>query len=72
MISNRSRQRAPNLTAIDRFLLGLTTLFVGPRRIPKLGALIKPTTLLKFHQALVNRKYSLPFFLLDTAPQAGS
>ena len=27
LISNRSRQRAPNLTSIDRFLLGLTTLF---------------------------------------------
>ena len=42
LISNRSRQRAPNLTSIDRFLLGLTTLFVSPRRIQKLGALIKP------------------------------
>jgi hypothetical protein len=27
-ISNRSRQRAPNLTSLDRFVLGLTTLFV--------------------------------------------
>ncbi len=61
MISNRSQQRAPNLTSIDRLLLGLATLFVSPRRIPKLGALIKPATLLKFHKALVNRKYSLLF-----------
>jgi len=42
LISNRSRQRAPNLTSFDRFGLGLTTLFISPRRIPKLGALIKP------------------------------
>ena len=42
LISNRSRQRAPNLTSFDRFALGLTTLFISPRRIPKLGALIKP------------------------------
>lgn len=34
-ISNRSRQRAPNLTTLDRFVLGLTTLFVSLRRIPK-------------------------------------
>src|SRR5438128_11108719 len=61
LISNRSRQRAPNLTSIDRFVLGLTTLFVSPRRIPKLGALIKPVTLFKFHKALVDRKYSLLF-----------
>ncbi|MGZ6180367.1 MAG: hypothetical protein ACXWNZ_19295, partial [Vulcanimicrobiaceae bacterium] len=33
LISNRSRQRAPNLSSIDRFVLGLTTLFVSPRRI---------------------------------------
>jgi transposase InsO family protein len=61
LISNRSRQRAPNLRSIDRFLLGLTTLFVSPRRIARLGALIKPATLLKFHQSLVNRKYHLLF-----------
>src|ERR1700681_2823656 len=61
LISNRSRQRAPNLTSIDRFVLGLTTLFVSPRRIPKLGALVKPATLVKFHKALVNRKYCLLF-----------
>jgi transposase InsO family protein len=61
LISNRSRQRAPNLTSIDRFVLGLTTLLVSPRRIPKLGALIKPATLFKFHRALVQRKCHLLF-----------
>ena len=61
VISNRSRQRAPNLTSIDRFVLGLITLFVSPRRLPRLGALIKPATLLKFHKALVDRKYCLLF-----------
>ena len=57
LISNRSRQRAPNLTTLDRFVLGLTTLFVSPRRIPKLSAIVKPATLFKFHKALVDRKY---------------
>jgi putative transposase len=61
VIGNRSRQRAPNLTSIDRFVLGLTTLFLGPRRIQKLGVLIKPATLFKFHKALVDRKYRLLF-----------
>ena len=42
-------------------MLGLTTLFLNPCRIPKLGALIKPATLLKFHKALVDRKYRLLF-----------
>jgi len=57
LISNRSRRRAPNLTTIDRVVLGLTTPFVSPSRIAKLGAVIKPSTLLKFHKMLVDRKY---------------
>jgi transposase InsO family protein len=61
LISNRSRQRAPNLTSVDRVVLGLTTLLISPGRIPKLGALVKPSTLLKFHKALVDRKYRLLF-----------
>ena len=61
LISNRSRHRAPNLTTLDRVVLGPTSLFVSPRRIPKLGALIKPATLLKFHKALVERKYRCSF-----------
>ena len=61
LISNRSGQRAPNLTMLDRLVLGLTTLFVNPHRIPKLSAIIKPATLFKFHKALVYRKYRLLF-----------
>ena len=57
LISNRSRQRAPNLTSVDRFALGLTTLWILPGRLSKLGALVKPATLLRFHTALVDRKY---------------
>lgn len=56
LISNRSQRRAPNLTSIDRFVLGLTVLFVSPPRIAKLGALVRPATLFKFHKALVDRK----------------
>ena len=61
VIINRSRQRAPNLSSLDRFVLGLTTLFVSPHRIAKLSAILKPATLFKFHKALVDRKYRLLF-----------
>src|SRR6202795_2058338 len=61
LISNRSRQRAPNLTTLDRFVLGLTALFVSPRRIAKVDALVKPATLFKFQRALTDRKYRLLF-----------
>ena len=57
LINSRCRHRAPNLTTPDRLVLGLCALFVSPRRIPNLGAVVKPATLLKLHQALVDRKY---------------
>ncbi|MEO8159116.1 MAG: integrase core domain-containing protein [Betaproteobacteria bacterium] len=57
LICSRSRQRAPNLTTLDRLVLGLTTMSMRPHRIPKLSVVIKPATLLKFHKALVDGKY---------------
>ena len=34
---------------------------MSPQRIPQLGALIKPATLLRFHRALIDRKYRFLF-----------
>jgi len=61
IIGNRSSRRAPNLTSLDRFVLGLITLFIRPHRIPKLSALLKSSTLFKLHKTLVARKYRLLF-----------
>ena len=61
IINNRSRQRAPNLTTTDRFVIGLISLFVTPQRIPKLSAILKPATFFRFHRALVARKYQWLF-----------
>jgi hypothetical protein len=61
VIINRTRQRAPNLTSFDRVVLGLTTLFVSPRRLAKLSAIFKPATLFRFHKTLVDRKYTALF-----------
>src|ERR1700682_3155914 len=61
LISNRSRHRAPNLTTLDRLVLGLITQFVSPRRIPTLSVILRPATLFKFHKALVDRKYRFLF-----------
>jgi putative transposase len=57
LISRRSRRRSPPLTSIDRSVLGLMTRFVRRRRLPRLAAILKPATLLRFHKALVDRKY---------------
>jgi putative transposase len=59
LIINRSRQRAPNLSALDRFLLGLWSLFLNPRHLRRAAIIIRPSTLLKFHNLLKQRKYRL-------------
>ena len=56
IIHSRSRQRAPNLSTQDRALLGFWSLFLNPRRIVRAAIIIKPSTLLSFHNAL-KRKY---------------
>src|SRR5215467_7901551 len=61
LILNRSRRRAPNLRISDRFIAGLCSLFVKPRRLARTAVVLKPSTLLNFHRALVQRKYRLLF-----------
>jgi hypothetical protein len=61
IVSNHSRPRTPNLTSVDRIVLRLSTRFLSPRRIPKLSAIVKTTTLFKFHKALVDRPYRIRF-----------
>jgi len=67
LIINRSRRRAPNLTAIDRLLLGFWSLFLSPHHIQRAAVILKPTTLFKFHDILQKRK----FRLLYTAHRKG-
>jgi hypothetical protein len=59
IIHSRSRQRAPNLSTQDRALLGFWSLFLNPKRIVRAAIIIKPSTLLSFHNALKKRKYRL-------------
>jgi len=55
--------QAPNLSTADRFLMGFWSLFLRPGRIAKVAVSIRPSTLLKFHQCLVRRKYRRLFSL---------
>ena len=59
LIINRSRLRAPNLTPLDRLYLGLLVSILGPRRTKRSAIIIRPSTFLKFHEALKKRKYRL-------------
>jgi putative transposase len=55
VIGSRARRRAPNLNSFDRFVLGLGS--IPASRIPKLAVILKPRTLLRFHEAFKKRKY---------------
>jgi hypothetical protein len=57
MVLNRGRDRAPNLRPIDRILAGLCALFIRPHRLLRVAVVLRPSTLLAFHAALVRRKY---------------
>ena len=61
VILNRGRERAPNLSPMDRVIAGLCTLFVRPGRLLRTAIVLKPSTLLAFHAALVKRKYQRLF-----------
>jgi putative transposase len=57
LIMKRAQRRAPKLTSWDRLALGVCALFVSPKRLSKMAAILKASTLLRFHHALVKRKY---------------
>ena len=59
IIHSRARRRAPNLSTKDRALLGFLSVFMNPRRLVRSAIIIKPSTLLSFHNALKKRKYRL-------------
>ncbi|MHB8533820.1 MAG: hypothetical protein ACYDBW_00025 [Sulfuricaulis sp.] len=61
LVMSRSRRRAPALSPMDRFCLGWLSLCITPRRLLRAAVVIKSSTLLRFHHALLKRKYRLLF-----------
>src|SRR4029077_9135594 len=57
LILNRSRKRSPNLRPSDRVVVGLCALLMRPGRFIRSAIVLKPSTLLSLHRALVQRKY---------------
>ena len=58
---SRQYKRSPKLNTSDRILFALLGSWIKPKRLSKIAILLKPATLLKFHKALVNRKYHFLF-----------
>jgi transposase InsO family protein len=61
LIVNRSRERAPNLRSSDRIIVGLCAMLMRPGRILRSAIVLRVSTILSFHRALVKRKYRLLF-----------
>ena len=55
LILNRSRKRSSNLRPADRVVAGLCALFMRPGRLVRSAIVVKPSTLLSLHRALVQR-----------------
>jgi transposase InsO family protein len=60
-ILTRGRQRAPNLRPLDRVIAGACALFMRPGRVLRTAIVLRPSTILAFHRALVRWKYRLLF-----------
>src|SRR4029453_14784029 len=61
LILNRSRQRPPNLRTSHCLFCGLCAPLIPPPRLTRSAIFLKPSTLLRLHQAMKNRKYRLLF-----------
>jgi len=60
MVLSRNGKK-PRLTGIDRLLLGAWAGLLGEKRLAQSLVILKPSTVLKFHKALVKRKYKTLF-----------
>jgi len=61
IVLGRTRNKAPNLKTSDRFILGGLSLFISAHRRLMTAVIVRPSTLLRFHRALEDRKYSRLF-----------
>ena len=53
----RTRERSPNLSHWDRFILALCASLINAKRLSRISIILKPATLIKIHKALVRCKY---------------
>ena len=57
LILSRSRKRSPRLRVSDRMVVGLCALLMRPGRLIRSAIVLKPSTLLGLHRALIKQKY---------------
>ena len=59
LVLQRKRKCAPRLAPSDRLFFGLYSLCISPNRRSKVSIVLRPSTFLRFHEALVRCKYRL-------------
>src|SRR5690242_18292532 len=57
LVLQRRRKRAPRLSPWDRLCFGLYSLWLSPNRRAKVSIVLRPSSFVRFHQALVRCKY---------------
>jgi hypothetical protein len=68
LILNRSRKWSPNLRLADRVVAAVCALLMRPGRLIRSAIVLKPSTLLRLHRALTERKYRLSLPEIPSAP----
>ncbi len=61
LVVRRRQKRAPKLSFLDRLIFGFLASIIHPRRLSRIAMIVRPATLLKFHQALIKHQYRLLF-----------
>jgi transposase InsO family protein len=57
IVAKRKHRRCPALSPMQRLLFGFLSTMMSSRRLARTAVVISPATILKFHKALVRRKY---------------
>ena len=57
LVLNRGRKRVPRVSSFQRLFLGFWCQFLSPRRIVRSAVAFRPSSLLRFHDALKQFKY---------------
>jgi len=71
LVMNRGKKRSPNLQTMDRVVLGSLVPWLRKSRLDRVSVMWRPETILRFHQALVKKKYRWLFSNKNLRLKAG-
>ncbi|MFK7827865.1 MAG: transposase [Oligoflexales bacterium] len=61
LVVSRKYKKAPNLKTSDRLIFSFLAQFLPRNRLRKVAIIVSPSTILRFHRALVKKKYQILF-----------